>query len=61
MSSTWKLKLLLVSLVVILALAMFGCDAVFEVRVPYCPASEAAKQRADSIPLGCALDSLPHP
>lgn len=45
------------ALVALLLLA--ACNATFTVSVPYCPVSDSAKARADSIPLGCNLpDSL---
>jgi len=39
----------------VLILLALGCDAtqVVDLRVPFCPRSDSAWARADSVPLGC--------
>lgn len=42
-----------------LLVLLVGCNATITLSVPYCPQSDSAKAKADSIPLGCNLpDSL---
>lgn len=41
------------------ALLLTGCSATFTVvDYPYCPTSDSARAHADSIPLGCDVDSM---
>lgn len=37
----------------------YACDGIYRITVetPYCPVSDSAKARADSIPLPCILDT----
>lgn len=39
--------------------AQAACDMAFRITMPYCPVSDSAKAKADSIPVTCLFDSLP--
>lgn len=46
--------------ILLLLLLTLACDAEIRLTMPFCPVSDSAKAKADSVPVLCILpDSLP--
>lgn len=46
------------ALLIVALVAVAACTSVVEVRMPYCPVSDSAWKKADSIPAICVLDTI---
>lgn len=49
------MRLLAVVCLILIGCALASCEASITVIVPYCPTSDSAKAKADSVPIGCRL------